>query len=125
MLIGQRLRELREAQNLSQGDVEKRSGLFRSYISRVESGHTVPTIETLEKYAGALNVPLYRLFYDRKRGLQHSDFLATGRREALWGSRTKEKRELRRLRKALSGMSNRRRSLLLGLAQWLADHAGR
>jgi len=38
--------------------------LLRCYISRVENGHTVPIVETLEKMARALEVPLYRLFYD-------------------------------------------------------------
>ncbi len=47
MIIGDRLRELREAKNLSQEDIEKRTGLLRCYISRVENGHTVPAIETL------------------------------------------------------------------------------
>jgi transcriptional regulator with XRE-family HTH domain len=63
MLIGERLRQLREQKNLSQGDVEKSSGLLRCYISRVEHGHTVPSLETLERFAAALDVPLYRLFY--------------------------------------------------------------
>ena len=63
MLIGQRLRQLREQKNFSQGDVEKASGLLRCYISRVEHGHTVPSLETLERFATALDVPLYRLFY--------------------------------------------------------------
>ena len=49
MVIADRLRELRENKNLSQGDIEKRTGLLRCYISRVENGHTVPAIETLEK----------------------------------------------------------------------------
>jgi transcriptional regulator with XRE-family HTH domain len=64
MIIGDRLRELREGKSLSQGDIEKRTGLLRCYISRVENGHTVPAIETLEKMARALEVPLYHLFYD-------------------------------------------------------------
>ena len=64
MIIGDRLRELRVAKKLSQGDIEKRTGLLRCYISRVENGHTVPAIETLEKMARALEVPLYQLFYD-------------------------------------------------------------
>ena len=64
MVIADRLRALREAKNLSQGDVEKRTGLLRCYISRVENGHTVPAIETLEKLARAMEVPLYQLFYD-------------------------------------------------------------
>jgi transcriptional regulator with XRE-family HTH domain len=63
MIIGDRLRALREDKKLSQGDIEKRTGLLRCYISRVENGHTVPAIETLEKLARALEV-LYQLFYD-------------------------------------------------------------
>src|SRR6266436_573025 len=61
MIIGDRLRELREAKSLSQGDIEKRTGLLRCYISRVENGHTVPAVETLEKMARALELPLYHL----------------------------------------------------------------
>ena len=64
MIIGDRLRELRESKKLSQEDIETRTGLLRCYISRVENGHTVPAIETLEKLARALEVPLYQLFYD-------------------------------------------------------------
>jgi len=64
MVICDRLRMLREEKELSQGDIEKRTGLLRCYILRVENGHTVPTVETLEKMARALEVPLYRLFYD-------------------------------------------------------------
>ena len=64
MIISDRLRELREEKKLSQGDIEKRTGLVRCYISRVENGHTVPAIETLEKLARALEIPLYQLFYD-------------------------------------------------------------
>ncbi|MGC1255712.1 MAG: helix-turn-helix transcriptional regulator, partial [Candidatus Acidiferrales bacterium] len=52
---------------MSQGDVEKRTGLLRVYISRVENGHTVPAIETLEKFARALDVPMYQLFYDGEK----------------------------------------------------------
>jgi transcriptional regulator with XRE-family HTH domain len=64
MIIGDHLRMLRDQKRLSQGDIEKRTGLLRCYISRVENGHTVPTIETLEKLARALEVPLYQLFYE-------------------------------------------------------------
>ena len=63
-MIGNRSRELRETKQLSQGDIEKRSGLLRCYISRVENGHTVPAVETLKKMARALVVPMYRLFHD-------------------------------------------------------------
>ena len=64
MIIGERLRELRVAKHLSQGDIEKRTGLLPCYISRVENGHTVPAIETLEKMARGLELPLYQLMYD-------------------------------------------------------------
>jgi len=64
MIIADRLRELRQKKKLSQGDIEKRTGLLRCYISRTENGHTVPAVETLEKMARALEVPLYQLFYE-------------------------------------------------------------
>jgi transcriptional regulator with XRE-family HTH domain len=64
LMIGERLRTIRESKNLSQGDIEKRTGLIRCYTSRVENGHTVPSVETLAKYAQALEIPLYQIFYD-------------------------------------------------------------
>jgi transcriptional regulator with XRE-family HTH domain len=64
MIIGERLRALREVKNLSQGDIEQRTGLLRCYVSRIENGHTVPAVETLEKFARALEVPMYQLFYE-------------------------------------------------------------
>jgi transcriptional regulator with XRE-family HTH domain len=62
MLIGRRIRQLRERKGLSQGDIEAVSGMLRAYISRVEHGHTVPSLETTERFAAALDVPLYQLF---------------------------------------------------------------
>ena len=49
MLIGERLRAIREAKKLNPGDVEHRTGMLRAYISRVENGHTVLAIEPLER----------------------------------------------------------------------------
>jgi len=63
MVIGTRLRSLREEKGLSQGDIEKSTGVLRCYISRIENGHTIPSLETLERFARALDVPLYKLFY--------------------------------------------------------------
>lgn len=63
MDIAKRLRELREAKGLSQGDIERRSGLLRSYISRVEGGYTAPSLATLEKFASALGVEPYQLLF--------------------------------------------------------------
>jgi transcriptional regulator with XRE-family HTH domain len=59
MVIGDRLIELREAKMLSQGDIEKRTGLLRCYVSRIEDNHTVPSVDTLEKLARALEIPMY------------------------------------------------------------------
>ncbi len=64
MMIGDRLRALREEKKFTQGDIEKRTGLLRCYISRVEHGYTVPNVETLEKLARGLEVPIYQLFYE-------------------------------------------------------------
>ena len=83
MLIGQKLRELREGKQLSQGDIEKKTGLIRCYTSRVENGHTVPTVDTLEKYARALEIPLYRFFYEGAEPPAKLEVLLT--EEKNWG----------------------------------------
>ncbi len=121
MLIGQRLRELRESKNLSQGDIEKRTGLLRCYTSRAENGHTVPSIETLEKYARALEVPLYKLFYEGEEPPKRPNLPPAEKTEPLWGASGKEWRELRWLAKALSWMDDRKRMLLLGMAERMAS----
>jgi len=64
MILAERIRSIREQKRLSQGDIEQRTGLKRSYVSRLEHGRTIPSIPTLEKFARALEVPLYQLFYD-------------------------------------------------------------
>src|ERR1041385_3247270 len=63
MDVGKRLRQLREVKGLSQGDIERRSGLLRSYISRVEGGYTAPSLGTLEKFAKALEVEPYQILF--------------------------------------------------------------
>jgi transcriptional regulator with XRE-family HTH domain len=63
MFIAGRLRAFRQQKELTQGEIEKRTGLQRSYISRVENGYTVPSVATLEKWARALGVPLYQIFF--------------------------------------------------------------
>ena len=60
--IGTTIREFRLQKGMSQGDIEKRTGLLRCYLSRVENGHTVPSLETLQKIAGALDLPLSHFF---------------------------------------------------------------
>ena len=87
MFISERLRQFRESQNLSQGDIEERTGLFRCYVFRVENGHTTPSVETLERFARALNVPIYQLFYDGEEIPKEDDQEANGIRLGLAGSR--------------------------------------
>ena len=106
----------------SQGDIEKRTGLLRCYISRVENGHTVPSIETLEKMARALEVPIYQLFYDGEH--PPSDLPKTRPQDRdLWGAEGKQARTLNKLRNVLGSMDERDRILLFGLAQKMAVHS--
>ena len=115
MLIGMRLKELREEQDLSQGDIESRSGLLRCYISRVENGHTVPSVETLEKLARALDVPIYRLFYDGAENLAPIGPPPADRDR--WGSSGRPRMYLARLVDALKTMKASDRELLMLLAR--------
>jgi transcriptional regulator with XRE-family HTH domain len=117
MVICDRLRELRESKNLSQGDIEKRTELLRCYISRVENGHTVPAVETLEKFARALEVPLYQLFYDGDKPPQVPNLLKRKTSDEIaWGSSGKNAQYLHKLRKCLSKTPDRDRKILLGFA---------
>ena len=116
MEIGAKLRELRLAKHLSQGEIEKRTGLFRCYISRVENGYTVPSIGTLEKYATALEVPLYRFFTDEVT-VKAPKLLQPEGDSSLWGDRGKERSELQSLVRALSRVDEQDRKLLLSMAQ--------
>jgi transcriptional regulator with XRE-family HTH domain len=126
MIIGDRLRELREGKKLSQGDIEKRTGLLRCYISRVENGHTVPAIETLEKLARALEIPLYQLFYEGKEPPKLPHLLKRKTSDDIaWGSSGKQAVFLHKLRKCLSKAGDADRKLLLAMAQKLSAGRGR
>ena len=121
MIIGDRLREMREEKKLSQGDIEKRTGLLRCYISRVENGHTVPAIETLEKLARALEVPLYQLFYDGEEPPKLPNLPRRKSSEDIaWGSSGKDGRFLNKLRRLLAKTEEADRKLLLHMAQKMA-----
>ena len=121
MVIGERLRELREFKNLSQGDIEKRTGLLRCYISRVENGHTVPAIETLEKLARAMEVPLYHLFYDGDKPAKAPAIpLRQQKAEDGWGSAGKDAKTFARFRHLLSRTAERDRKILLSMAEQMA-----
>jgi transcriptional regulator with XRE-family HTH domain len=64
MNIGETIRNYRLQKGMSQGDIEKRTGLLRCYLSRVENGHTIPSLDTLSKIAGAMELPLSQFFSD-------------------------------------------------------------
>ena len=118
MLIGDRLRDLREAKNLSQGDIEKRSGLKRAYVSRVEHGHTVPAVETLEKFARALEVSLYQLFYEGKNPPKPAGLPRRVKAEQTgFGRSKKEARFLEKFRRALGRIKKPDQQLLLHIAR--------
>jgi transcriptional regulator with XRE-family HTH domain len=121
MVIGDRLRELREQKNFSQGDIEKRTGLLRCYISRVENGHTVPAIETLEKLARALEIPMYQLFYDSDKPPEVPNLIKRKSSDDLvWGSSGKDARYLSKLRRLLGKATEDDRKLLLYTLQKMA-----
>ena len=119
MVIGDRLRELREEKELSQGDIEKRSGLLRCYISRVENGHTVPAVETLEKLARALEVPMYQLFHDGEVSASVRN-LKLPKDSEEWGSKGELADYFSKLRKLLAKMEPHDQKLLFHMAQRVA-----
>jgi transcriptional regulator with XRE-family HTH domain len=123
MLIGQRIRQLRDQKNLSQGDIEKSSGLLRCYISRVEHGHTIPSLDTLERFASALDVPLYRLFYTSEDTPATPNLTPRRTLEELAeeaGSGGAEARFLLRLKGLVGRMVEQDRTFLLDFARKLA-----
>jgi transcriptional regulator with XRE-family HTH domain len=113
-MIGLRLKEIREDKKLSEGDIERISGLKRCYVSRVENGHTVPAVETLEKLARALGVPMYRLFYEGEE-LPAPPQQRLGEQK-IWGNSGKPRRYLTQLAQALQEMSPENRDLILAVA---------
>jgi transcriptional regulator with XRE-family HTH domain len=121
MIIGERLRLLREEKNLSQGDIEKKTGLFRCYVSRVENGHTVPAVETLEKFARALEVPMYQLFYDGEEPPKLPNLPKRKSADDLvWGSKGKGARMLVKFCRLSSHLKEDDLGLFLFMAQKMA-----
>jgi transcriptional regulator with XRE-family HTH domain len=118
MIIGDRLKELREAKELSQGDIEERTGLLRCYISRVENNHTVPAVNTLEKLARALEVPMYQLFHTGETSPDVRRSKVKDRDD--WGMSGRDREYVSTVQKALSKMTLVDQRLLLHIAQKVA-----
>src|SRR5271170_6799505 len=122
MIIADKLRALRVQKHLSQGEIEKRTGLLRCYISRVENGHTIPAIETLEKLTRAMEVPLYQLFYDGdKPPAQHPLKFNDGG----WGCTGRDAQMLGRFRRLLKRTEEADRRLLFCVAQKMSEKKNR
>jgi transcriptional regulator with XRE-family HTH domain len=122
MVIGMRLRKLREEKNLSQGDIENRTGLLRCYISRVENGHTVPSLGTLERLAGALEIPLFRLFYDGEEPptLPHLSGRLSAEDVVLDRQSESDKKFMQKLKSILGRIDEQDRELVIHTARKLA-----
>jgi transcriptional regulator with XRE-family HTH domain len=124
MIIGDRLRALRIEKKFSQGEIEKRTGLLKCYLSRVECGHTVPNIETLEKWTRALEIPLYVLFYDGKEPPKTPKLPKRKRNDKTeWGNSPRDARDLAQFRRSLGRLKEHDQRLLLSVARKMANRA--
>ena len=121
--IGQVIRSYRGDRGLSQGDIEVRTGLLRCYLSRVENGHTVPSLETLERLAAALELPLYQLFYEGNEAppLPNLSKRQTTEELVLDADQEKEVRFYEKVKRLLTRIDEKDRQLLLYMAQKLAS----
>ncbi len=113
MKIGATIRDFRLQRGLSQGDIEKRTGLLRCYLSRVENGHTVPSLDTLAKIAQALDVPLAQFFADP----------ATPREVPAQKVSDDELRFLSQIRRYSSNLNDSDKKLLLAMVRKFATAA--
>jgi transcriptional regulator with XRE-family HTH domain len=120
MNIGERIRALREEKNFSQGVMQKRSGLLRSYLSRIENNHSIPSLATLEKLARALECPLYQLVYDGDQPPHLLPKLTVSDGTA-WGSSRKDAKFLRKIRHLLGKTDDEHRRLLLAMARKMSE----
>lgn len=111
---------LREARKLSQGDIEKRSGLLCPYLSRIEDGHTVPSVETSEKLA-RLEVPIFQLFREGKGRPKLTPLRGHKTAEEIgWGVSSKHSRSLPKFRRLRARMKESDWRLLLPMGQQMA-----
>jgi transcriptional regulator with XRE-family HTH domain len=115
MKIGTTIRGYRLQKGLSQGDIEKRTGLLRCYLSRVENGHTVPSLDTLAKIAHALDLPLAQFFAEDSLGRElNTQKLSDD-----------ELRFLTQIRRYSSNLNDSDRKLLLAMVRKFAATAVR
>jgi transcriptional regulator with XRE-family HTH domain len=113
--IGTAIRAHRLQKGLSQGDIEKKTGLLRCYLSRVENGHTVPSLDTLSKIARALDLPITQFFADE----------SLGRQANLQKLSDEELRFLTQIRRYSTNLNDSDRKLLLAMVKKFAATATR
>lgn len=120
MILSERIRSIREQKNMTQGDIEARTGLKRSYVSRLEHGRTIPSLATLEKFAQALQVPLYQFFYDGQQPPQVASLPpAVHVGGDNWGLNGDSARYVHRLGNLLRRISENDRKMLVHFASQL------
>jgi transcriptional regulator with XRE-family HTH domain len=117
MVVGERLKAIRESKKMSQGDIERETGLLRCYISRVENGHTVPAIETLEKITRSMGVTMSQLFSEGGHAPEPLDLPRPRGRKL---SR-KDATIVEKLIDAVARMNDRDKSILVNLARKMAS----
>lgn len=115
MNIGETIRNFRMQKGMSQGDIEKRTGLLRCYLSRVENGHTVPSLDTLAKIASSLEIPLGNFFTDN----------TTDAGKNLPQLSEEEVRFLSQIRRYSSNLNDSDRKLVLAMVKKMAVTTGR
>ena len=111
MNIGETIRTYRLQKGMSQGDIEKRTGLLRCYLSRVENGHTIPSLDTLSKIAGAMELPLGQFF---------ADHFSNGNTKHLPALTEDEVRFLTQIHRYSMGLNDSDRKLILAMVKKMA-----
>src|SRR5262252_1812709 len=114
MNIGQTIRNYRLQKGMSQGDIEKRTGLLRCYLSRVENGHTIPSLDTLAKIAHAMEVPLGHFFGEQVNNGKRLPRLSE-----------EEVRFLNQVRRYTINMNDSDRKLVLAMVKKMAAGSGK
>lgn len=119
MLIGQRLRELRETRDLTQDDIARRTGFSRPYVSCIENGRAIPSIATLERWARGLSMKLFQVLYEDKKPIKPEK--SSSKSGKMPRNFDRLSRELHRLRRILAQMNDKERKLLLSMADQMAS----
>jgi len=117
MNIGETIRSYRLQKGMSQGDIEKRTGLLRCYLSRVENGHTIPSLDTLAKIASAMDIALAQFFAD------HNSESQNGKNLPHWSE--DEVRFLTQFRHYSNNLNDSDRKLVLAMVKKLAAGSGK